>query len=77
MIVKAIAISLLATKKIFNLRYLRAPWLITFKGNYPEVPPHTEYSLTGSGKKLVEIIRQIRLLDTELGRGTAAGSSHR
>jgi len=33
------------------------------KQTYNELPPRTEYSLTEKGKKLVEIIAQIHLLD--------------
>lgn len=37
------------------------------KQTYPEVPPRTEYSLTDSGKRLLEIILQIQSLDAEIG----------
>lgn len=36
---------------------------------YAEVPPRTEYALTAAGRQLVAIIRQIKDLDDELGRG--------
>jgi DNA-binding HxlR family transcriptional regulator len=34
---------------------------------FPEVPPRTEYSLTASGGKIVDIISKIRELDVHLG----------
>lgn len=37
------------------------------KKTFPEVPPRTEYSLTSSGEKLIEIIQQIHDLDAQLG----------
>lgn len=36
------------------------------KHSFAEVPPRTEYTLTGSGEKLVEIIQQIHSLDAEM-----------
>lgn len=46
---------------------------------YAEVPPRTEYSLTGNGQKLLGIIGQIRHLDDEMKSsepGAAAVASH-
>lgn len=40
---------------------------------YAEVPPRTEYSLTGNGRRLLGIIEQIRLLDGEI-RGAEQGA---
>ncbi len=34
---------------------------------FPEVPPRTEYSLTGKGRRLVEILGAIRTLDAGSG----------
>ena len=48
-----------------RLRKLTAYGLLE-KHSFPEVPPRTEYSLTSSGEKLIGIIQQIHLLDTEL-----------
>lgn len=48
-----------------RLRKLTAYGLIR-KETFPEVPPRTEYSLTSSGKKLIEIIQLIQDLDVEL-----------
>jgi DNA-binding HxlR family transcriptional regulator len=58
-----------------RLRKLTAYGLI-HKESFPEVPPRTEYSLTGSGKRLVQIIRQIQDLDEELG-GTSGKPTSR
>lgn len=51
-----------------RLRKLTAYGLLS-KTTYPEVPPRTEYMLTDTGLKLIEIIRQIRELDSESVRG--------
>lgn len=48
-----------------RLRKLTAYGLLA-KQVYAEVPPRTEYSLTPNGKKLVNIIDQIKLLDDEI-----------
>ena len=48
-----------------RLRKLTAYGLLR-KESFPEVPPRTEYSLTNSGSKLVEIVQQIQELDGEL-----------
>lgn len=48
-----------------RLRKLTAYGLLE-KQTYPEVPPRTEYSLTDSGKRLLEIILQIQSLDAEI-----------
>ena len=55
------------SKKVLSerLRKLTAYGLLK-KETFPEVPPRTEYALTASGKKLIEIVQQIQLLDTEL-----------
>ena len=45
-----------------RLRKLTAYGLLS-KQVFPEVPPRTEYELTETGLKLIEIIRQIRELD--------------
>lgn len=45
-----------------RLRKLTAYGLLG-KHTFPEVPPRTEYELTATGLKLIEIIRQIRELD--------------
>jgi len=36
------------------------------KHSFPEVPPRTEYSLTPSGARLLQIIEKIHELDAEL-----------
>ena len=56
-----------------RLRKLTAYGLMR-KETFPEVPPRTEYSLTKSGKKLIEIIQQIQDLDVELS-GTSGTSA--
>lgn len=55
------------SKKVLSerLRKLTAYGILE-KQTFPEIPPRTEYSLTPSGKKLIEIIQQIQFLDTEL-----------
>lgn len=35
---------------------------------YAEVPPRTEYALTGNGRRLLDIIEQIQRLDGEIRR---------
>lgn len=50
------------------------------KHAYAEIPPRTEYSLTGNGKKLTSIISQIKLLDDEIRnaeQGTSADTKKR
>ena len=54
-----------------RLRKLTAYGLLE-KRSFAEIPPRTEYSLTPSGQKLVKIVEQIQLLDSELG-STAGG----
>ena len=49
-----------------RLRKLTSYGLIS-KRTFAEVPPRTTYSITESGRKLISIIEQIRLLDRELG----------
>lgn len=49
-----------------RLRKLTAYGLIS-KRSFAEVPPRTMYSITESGRKLISIIEQIRVLDKELG----------
>lgn len=48
-----------------RLRKLTAYGLLT-KQVHAEVPPRTEYALTASGRKLVEIIGEIGRLDAQL-----------
>jgi len=48
-----------------RLRKLTAYRLIS-KRTFAEVPPRTTYSITESGRKLISIIEQIRMLDKEL-----------
>lgn len=48
-----------------RLRKLTAYGLLA-KHVYAEVPPRTEYSLTPNGRKLMDIIDQLRLLDGEI-----------
>ncbi len=48
-----------------RLRKLTGYGLIE-KHSFPEVPPRTEYSLTPSGQKLLNIIYQIHSLDSDL-----------
>lgn len=48
-----------------RLRKLTTYGLLT-KHVYAEVPPRTEYSLTGNGQKLVSIIDQLKLLNDEI-----------
>lgn len=45
-----------------RLRKLTAYGLLE-KQTFPEVPPRTEYGLTDTGVKLVDIIRQLQQLD--------------
>ncbi|MEM8563599.1 MAG: helix-turn-helix domain-containing protein [Pseudomonadota bacterium] len=55
------------SKKVLSerLRKLTSYGLLT-KTSFPEVPPRTEYSLTPAGEKLLQIVGQIRALDTEM-----------
>jgi DNA-binding HxlR family transcriptional regulator len=48
-----------------RLRKLTTYGLLT-KYVYAEVPPRTEYSLTQNGQKLVSIIDQLKLLNSEI-----------
>jgi len=59
------------SKKVLSerLRKLTAYGLLE-KQTFPEVPPRTEYSLTSSGEKLIEIIQQIQCLDAELEKAS-------
>ncbi|MEM9605593.1 MAG: helix-turn-helix domain-containing protein [Pseudomonadota bacterium] len=54
------------SKKILSerLRKLTAYGLLE-KRSFPEVPPRTEYSLTPTGRKLIDIIEQLQRLDAE------------
>lgn len=36
------------------------------KTTFPEVPPRTEYALTDAGRRLTEIIEQIKQLDSQI-----------
>src|SRR5690606_9576056 len=49
-----------------RLRKLTAYGLLD-KHSFAEVPPRTEYTLTGSGRRLLDIIQQIHQLDSKLG----------
>ena len=62
-----------------RLRKLTAYDLLA-KHVYAEVPPRTEYSLTANGRKLVDIIDQLKLLDDEIRsaeEGVWANSANR
>lgn len=48
-----------------TLKELEAEGLLT-KKVYARVPPHTEYSLTAKGKKLIQLIEVIRKTGIEL-----------
>ena len=48
-----------------RLRKLTAYGLLS-KKIFPVVPPHTEYTLTSAGKKLIAIIEKIHELDEDL-----------
>lgn len=50
-----------------RLRKLSAYGLVA-KRSFAEVPPRTEYSITSSGRKLIEIIQQIQDLDAQLSK---------
>ncbi len=52
-----------------RLRKLTAYGLLT-RQVFPEVPPRTEYQLTPDGKKLIDIIAQIRRLDSDIRQAT-------
>ena len=43
------------------------------KATFPEVPPRTEYSLTGAGHRLTDLIEQIRQLDSQIQSSEANG----
>ena len=55
------------SKKVLSerLRKLIAYGLLE-KHTFPEVPPRTEYSTTPLGQKLIDVIKQIQSLNTEL-----------
>lgn len=57
-----------------RLRKLTAYGLLA-KHVYAEVPPRTEYSLTENGRKLVDILAQIKLLDSEINDADQGGSN--
>lgn len=48
-----------------RLRKLTAYGLLS-RQVYPEIPPHTEYTLTENGKKLALIIAQLQSLDNDI-----------
>ena len=52
-----------------RLRKLTAYGLLE-KHSFAEVPPRTEYSLTGYGERVIDIIASIKALDVELAEGT-------
>ncbi|WGZ96152.1 MAG: helix-turn-helix domain-containing protein [Candidatus Thiothrix putei] len=52
-----------------RLRKLTAYGLLS-RQVYPEIPPHTEYTITENGKKLALIIAQLQSLDHDI-RSTA------
>lgn len=43
------------------------------KTTFPEVPPRTEYALTEAGRRLTEIIEQIKRLDSQIQSSAADG----
>ena len=43
------------------------------KATFPEVPPRTEYSLTGAGHRLTDLIEQIKQLDSQIQSSEASG----
>jgi len=53
-----------------RLRKLTAYGLLE-KRSFAEVPPRTEYTLTASGRRLLDIIQQIHQLDSQLGGNRA------
>lgn len=53
-----------------RLRKLTAYGLLS-RQVYPEIPPHTEYTLTDNGRKLAAIIAQLQRLDNEIPNSTA------
>ncbi len=67
------------SKKVLSerLRKLTAYGLMQ-KESFPEIPPRTEYSLTGTGRKLINIVQQIQDLDAQLSEQSGkAGASLR
>lgn len=52
-----------------RLRKLTAYGLLS-RQVYPEIPPHTEYSLTDNGRKLAAIIAQLQRLDNDIRSAT-------
>ncbi|HRJ51544.1 MAG TPA: winged helix-turn-helix transcriptional regulator [Candidatus Thiothrix moscowensis] len=52
-----------------RLRKLTAYGLLS-RQVYPEIPPHTEYTLTDNGRKLAAIIAQLQRLDNDIRSAT-------
>ncbi|WP_148716119.1 winged helix-turn-helix transcriptional regulator [Chitinolyticbacter meiyuanensis] len=65
------AIEGISTKVLSErLRKLGQYGLIS-KTSYAELPPRTEYALTDYGRQLIDILSQIRQLDSRIGTGKA------